>query len=207
MATRRRHQGSDLGARVLAAIPAIIFAAIIVGYGGLVWALGVSALGIVCLAELYKLMGRVHPANIAGFISVIALALAALYGGHFQLVLVLVASVPLTFFFTLARPRRAHASWATAVVLFGTIWIGMAMAHAVLLRDLDHGGSLVVADAARHVSRRHRRLLRRPLVRPHPARPEPVAEQDARGACMRRRRRHARVLAVPGRLPRLDQRG
>ena len=43
MASRRRHQGSDLGARVLAAIPAIIFAAIIVGYGGLVWALGVSA--------------------------------------------------------------------------------------------------------------------------------------------------------------------
>ena len=66
MATRRRHQGSDLGARVLAAIPAIVFAAIIVGYGGLVWALGVSALGIVCLAELYKLMGRVHPANLAG---------------------------------------------------------------------------------------------------------------------------------------------
>ena len=53
MATRRRNQGSDLGARVLAAIPAIVFAAIIVGYGGLVWALGVSALGIVCLAELY----------------------------------------------------------------------------------------------------------------------------------------------------------
>ena len=62
MASSRRHQSSDLGARVLAAIPAIIFAAIIVGYGGLVWALGVSFLGIVCLAELYKLMGRVQPA-------------------------------------------------------------------------------------------------------------------------------------------------
>ena len=94
MATRRRNQGSDLGARVLAAIPAIIFAAIIVGYGGLVWALGVSLLGIVCLAELYKLMGRVQPANVAGFISVIALALAALYGDQFQILLVLVASRP-----------------------------------------------------------------------------------------------------------------
>ena len=145
MATRRRHQGSDLGARVIAAIPAIIFAAIIVGYGGLVWALGLSFLGIVCLAELYKLMGRVRPANIAGFISVIALALAALYGDHFQILLVLVACVPVTFFLTLARPRREHASWATAVVLFGTLWIGVAMAHAVLLRELPHGGSLVLA--------------------------------------------------------------
>jgi len=145
MASNRRNQGSDLGARVLAAIPAIIFAAIITGYGGLVWALGVSFLGIVCLAELYKLMGEVHPANVAGFISVVALALAALYGDHFQIVIVLVASIPVTFFLTLARPRREHASWAMAVVLFGTLWIGMAMAHAVLLRELPHGGSLVLA--------------------------------------------------------------
>jgi len=145
MASNRRNQGSDLGARVLAAIPAIIFAAIITGYGGLVWALGVSFLGIVCLAELYKLMGEVRPANVAGFISVVALALAALYGDHFQIVIVLVASIPVTFFLTLARPRREHASWAMAVVLFGTLWIGMAMAHAVLLRELPHGGSLVLA--------------------------------------------------------------
>jgi len=145
MATSRRHQGSDLGARVLAAIPAIIFAAIIVGYGGLVWALGVSFLAIVCMAELYRLMGRVRPANVAGFISVVALALAALYGDHYHVMLVLVACVPLTFLLTLARPRREHASWATAVVLFGTLWIGIAMAHAVLLRELPHGGSLVLA--------------------------------------------------------------
>jgi phosphatidate cytidylyltransferase len=32
-----------------------------------------------------------------------------------------------------------------AVVLFGTLWIGMAMAHAVLLREMPHGGSLVLA--------------------------------------------------------------
>jgi phosphatidate cytidylyltransferase len=145
MASRRRNQGSDLGARLLAAVPAIIYAVVILSSGGLVWALGVSVLGIFCLAELYRLMGRVRPANVAGFISVIALALAALYGDQFQVLLVLVASVPLTFFFTLARPRRDHASWATAVVLFGTLWIGLALAHAVLLRELPHGGSLVLA--------------------------------------------------------------
>jgi len=145
MATNRRNQGSDLGARVLAAIPAIFFAAVIVGYGGLVWALGVSLLGVICLAELYRLMGRVRPANVAGFVTLVALALAALYGDHFHIVLVLVASVPFTFLVTLLRPRREHASWATAVVLFGTFWVGLAMAHAVLLRELPHGGSLVLA--------------------------------------------------------------
>jgi phosphatidate cytidylyltransferase len=145
MATNRRNQSSDLGARVLAAIPAILFAAIIVGYGGLVWAIGVSLLGILCLAELFRLMGRVRPANVAGFASVVALALAAHYGDHYQVLLVLVASVPVTFFMTLLRPRREHASWAMAVVIFGTVWIGLAMAHAVLLRELEHGGSLVLA--------------------------------------------------------------
>ena len=37
---RRRNQRSDLGARVLAAIPAIVFAIFIVDEGGLVFALG-----------------------------------------------------------------------------------------------------------------------------------------------------------------------
>jgi phosphatidate cytidylyltransferase len=144
-ARSRRNQGSDLGARVLAAIPAAIFAALIVGYGGLVFALGVSLLGVLALAELYKLMGRVRPANVAGFVGVFALTMAALYGDHFHIVLVLVACVPLTFFMTLLRPRREHASWAMAVVLFGTLWVGMAMAHAVLLRELPHGGGLMLA--------------------------------------------------------------
>lgn len=145
MATRRRNQGSDLGARVLAAIPAIVFACVILGYGGVVWALGVAFLGIVCLAELYRMMGRVHPANVAGFAGVVAMTLAAHWGGPFQVLLVLVCSVPVTFLLTLARPRREHAAWATAVVLFGILWIGMGVGHAVLLRELPHGGSLVLA--------------------------------------------------------------
>lgn len=143
-ARSRRNQSSDLGARVLAAIPAIIFAIFIVANGGLIFALGASLLGIVALLELFKLMDRVRPANIAGFIGIVALALAALYGDHFQIVLVFAAMIPVTFFFTLLRPRREHASWATAVVLFGTLWVGMAIAHAVLLRELPNGGGLVL---------------------------------------------------------------
>ena len=49
--------------------------------------------------------------------------------------------MPVVFFFTLLRPQRENASWAMAVVLLGTLWIGMAFAHAVLLRDLPHGGA------------------------------------------------------------------
>ena len=65
MATRRR-QRSDTGARVLAAIPAIAFAIFIVSQGGLVFALGLIALGVIAMVELYTMMDRVRPPSLAG---------------------------------------------------------------------------------------------------------------------------------------------
>jgi phosphatidate cytidylyltransferase len=129
---------------VLVAIPAIFFAAVIIGQGGLVFALGLILLGVIALGELYTLMARVRPARLAGFMTLAGLCMAALYGDAFHIVLALVAGVPLTFFLTLARPRREHASWAMAATLFGAVWIGLPLAHAVLLRELPHGGALVL---------------------------------------------------------------
>jgi phosphatidate cytidylyltransferase len=135
---------SDTTARVLTAIPAIAFAIFIVAEGGLVFALGLIVLGILAQAELYTMMARVRPASLAGFLTLVALVLAALYGGKSQVMLVLVLSVPLTFFLTLVRPRRENASWAMAVVFLGIVWIGLAVAHAVFLREMAHGGGLVL---------------------------------------------------------------
>jgi phosphatidate cytidylyltransferase len=99
---------------------------------------------MVALAELFKLMHRVHPPVVAGYLAVIALVLAARYGGRQEVLIVLMASLPLVFFVTAARRRRAHASWAMAVVFLGIVWIGLPLAHAQLLRDLPHGGALIV---------------------------------------------------------------
>jgi phosphatidate cytidylyltransferase len=140
----RRRERSDVAARVLAAIPAIAFAIFIVAQGGLIFALGLIALGILAQTELYTMMARVRPANLAGFIALAGLLLAAEYGGKSQILLVLVLSVPLTFFVSLLRPRREHVSWAIAVTLLGVVWIGLALAHAVLVRNLAHGGGLVL---------------------------------------------------------------
>jgi phosphatidate cytidylyltransferase len=141
---RRRRQRSDTGARVLAAIPAIAFAIFIVAQGGIVFALGLIGLGIVAMVELYTMMGRVRPPNLAGFMTLVALVLTALYGTKSQVLLVLVLSVPVTFFLALVRPRREHMSWAIGVVFLGILWIGLAVAHAVFLRKMDHGGALVL---------------------------------------------------------------
>jgi phosphatidate cytidylyltransferase len=129
---------------VLAAIPAVAFAIFIVAYGGLVFAIGVIFLGLVCLTELYRIMGRVHPVNAAGILAMAGLVLAAHYGDQYQILLVLVATFPVVYFLSFFRPRFEHVSWAIAVTLFGVLWVGLALAHAVLLRDLPHGGALLV---------------------------------------------------------------
>ena len=136
--------GGDVGARVLAAIPAIIFAVLIVSYGGLVFAIGVTLLAIVCLGEWFTLTARVRPVRLAGFLGVIGLILAAHFGDQFQILLALVICVPVTFLLSLLRPGRANVSWAIAATIFGVVWIGLPFAHAVLLRDLPHGGALLV---------------------------------------------------------------
>jgi phosphatidate cytidylyltransferase len=54
------------------------------------------------------------------------------------------ASFLVVFYLSFFRPRREHVSWAIAATLFGAFWIGLAMVHAVLLRELPHGDGLLV---------------------------------------------------------------
>jgi phosphatidate cytidylyltransferase len=140
----RRNAGSDLGARVVVAIPAIAFAIAIIHFGGVVFALGVLAVAIVCMHELYELGADANPVKLGGFLALIALVLAARYGGQFQIVLVLVATFPVVFGLTLLRPRLRGSTVAIALTLLGVAWIGLPFAHAVLLRDAHHGDGVIV---------------------------------------------------------------
>jgi phosphatidate cytidylyltransferase len=143
--SRKRESGrSDVVARVLAAIPAIAFAIFIVSQGGLVFALGLIALGVLAQTELYTMMARVRPVNLAGFLTLAGMVLAALYGDAYHVLLVLVCSVALTFFLGLLRPRRENVSWAVAVTFLGIMWIGLGVTHAMFLRELPHGGGLML---------------------------------------------------------------
>ena len=129
--------GADLAPRIVFAIPAILFAILIVWQGGEVFAIGLALLGLLALGELYVLMRRVRPPAVAGFLTLIALLVAAQYGEPENVIMVLVAAFPVTFFLALARPRRANVSWAIAATMFGVLWIGLAMVHAIWLRELE----------------------------------------------------------------------
>lgn len=134
----------ETGRRVVQALPLIVFAALIVGYGGAVFMVGVLALGILALNELYRMMARARPVNLAGFLTLAALCLVALYGEREDVVLVLAAAFPLTYFLAVLRPRRENVSWGIAVTFMGVLWVGLALVHAILMRESDHGGALVL---------------------------------------------------------------
>jgi phosphatidate cytidylyltransferase len=145
--TRRRNSASDLGARIWVAIPAIAFAIVIVAAGGPVFAAGAVLLGLICLHELFRMYEALRPVRLAGFLGLIGLAAAAHFGGEHQVLIATVAFFPLLFLLALAMPERPGVPLTDGmlITLLGTLWIGLAIAHAILLRELEHGGGLVLA--------------------------------------------------------------
>jgi phosphatidate cytidylyltransferase len=133
---------SDLGARVLVAIPLVALALFLVIEGGLIFTAGVFVLGCICMHELYGMYERAHPVRLAGFIALAGLLLAALYGSQFQVLLAAVAALPVLFGLTLLQRHPSVAG--LAVTLLGIYWIGFGFAHAVLLRGLPHGEGIVI---------------------------------------------------------------
>ena len=134
----------DLRARVLVAIPLAAFAILIVAAGNPWFAIGAVVLGVLCLHELYGMLAEVRPARLAGLLGLVGLAVAADLGGREQVLLVAVAVLPLTFLLTVAGPSARGGTFGMAAVLLGVWWVGLGVAHAIMLRDLDHGGGIVI---------------------------------------------------------------
>jgi phosphatidate cytidylyltransferase len=143
---RRRRGTGDLGLRIVAAIPAVAFAIFIIYMGGWVFAAGAVLLGLVCLHELFRMYEAVRPIRLAAFLAIIGFAVAAMEGGERQVLLALVAFIPVMFLLGIAVPRGEGPTLTAAMSLttFGVVWIGMAIAHAILLRGTVHGDGIIV---------------------------------------------------------------
>ena len=142
MRAARSGRPSELRARVLVGVPAFAVAVFLVAHGGLLFVAALVILGWVCLDELYRLTASAHPAKLAGFAGLLALLLAAHYGTRNQVLLIAVAALPAAFLLTLVAPRGSL--FGITVTLLGVWWIGLALAHAVLLRALPHGGGIFI---------------------------------------------------------------
>src|SRR3954454_3743109 len=195
-ATRRARGSSDLLARVLVAIPAAAFAAVIIWQGGWIFAAGIGILAVVCVHELTVMLRRARPVRLAAMIGVLALLAAGTAGHERQVMLALVCCVPLTFFIAVAMPKRERITASIAATILIIVWIGVGVAHAALLRGLPHGGAIVLMILLGTFFGDPRGLPGRPLLRPPQARAADLSEQDDRGPRVRDRHRHADRLVL-----------
>jgi len=139
---RRGAPGSELAGRLLFAIPAIVYAIVIIALGDYWFALGILPLAIIAVGELFDLYADAEPVRLAGFVGVVALILAAYFGDGFYVLLALLAFFPVLFAVTLVQQKAG--TLGMAITVFGVVWVGVALAHGVLLRDLPHGGGIIV---------------------------------------------------------------
>ena len=107
---RRRNEGSDLGQRIVVAIPAIAFAVGIIVLGGWWFAAGAGALGLICLHELFQMYERVHPVRLAAFAGLIGFVVASQLGDVSDVLLAAVAAYPVVFLLAIVMPARPGPS-------------------------------------------------------------------------------------------------
>ena len=139
---RPRGEGSELAARLIVAVPAVAYAIAIIVAGDYWFALGLLPLAIIAIGELFDLYADYEPVRLAGFIGVTAVILAAYFGDGFHVLLTFLAFFAVLFAVTLSQRRAGTPGMALTV--FGVAWIGLALAHGVLLRELPHGGGIIV---------------------------------------------------------------
>lgn len=135
---------SDLGRRILFAVPLAMLAVFLVASGGWIFAVGVATVGCLCLHEFYELVATRRPVRIAGFAAVVGCILAAKLGGAEAVLFASWVSLPVIFFFVAARPNLEGATDSILATGLGVWWVAVGLAHAVLLRDLTHGGGIVI---------------------------------------------------------------
>src|SRR3954454_12407270 len=146
---RKRGKGAARGEtvkRILFAIPWVAFAIAITVAGGLVFAAAMIGIGVLCLREYLALTGEMRPIGRAAYLAVAALIVAAHFGTAFNVLLVLAASFPLLFAFGADGRHREGITVSMGVTLLGIVWIGIPLAHAVLLRELPHHGAALLID-------------------------------------------------------------
>jgi phosphatidate cytidylyltransferase len=145
----RRRRGSMLrgetARRILVAIPWIVFAIAIVVSGGIVFAAAMVVIGLLCLREYFLMTAPLRPVQMAAYVAVASMIVAAHFGTAFNVLLLATASFPLLFFFGARRRPREGIVVSMGVTVLGAVWIGLPLVHAVLLRDLpDHGSALLI---------------------------------------------------------------
>ena len=137
-------RGSDLSARVIVAVPAAILAIGFDTLGGVGWALFTALFGVLGMMELYRMLERWKPVPWIGYVAVVGMCAAARFQGLRDTIAVALLALPALLVVVAMRPSIKNATVSIAGTMLGIVWLGVAFSHAVLLRQLPHGGGVVI---------------------------------------------------------------
>jgi phosphatidate cytidylyltransferase len=135
---------SEFTQRVIIGVPAAIVAVVLIYIDPIAFAVLALLLGGAALGELWGIYQRVHPIRLAGFLALAGFAAAAHFGRPFHVLLVVVALFPVMFVLSVMRPGGPTQTARWSLTVFGTVWIGLAVAHAIMLRELPHGADIII---------------------------------------------------------------
>lgn len=130
---------SAFWSRILVAAAGIPLVLWLVYLGG--WPMfGLAAVGaLIALHELYWMTRTLRPIVIAGYLGALAALLGATLGGAEWALAGLMSTLLLSFVI-----KGGVSTVSVSVTVLGVAWIGLGVAHALLLRDIDEHGVLAV---------------------------------------------------------------
>ncbi len=136
--------GGDLVPRILVALPLAALAVGLVAVGGWFFAFGVAVAGCICIHEFCDLVTTRRPVRLAAMLSMVGIAVAAQVGGPPAVLFATWVALPLTFLLIALRPSLQGSTDSILTTVFAVGWIALALGQAILLRNLAHGGAIVL---------------------------------------------------------------
>lgn len=135
----------ELGARLLIAAPIAVAAVGLIALGGVAFTLAVAAIAALAAGEMLRLLRVSAPARGVAMLAAAALVAVAYWQGRAALAPGVAVALALLFVASGLAPRPEQRARAVAGGLLAIVWVGGALAHGVMLRELSHGGALVTA--------------------------------------------------------------
>jgi phosphatidate cytidylyltransferase len=103
-----------------------------------------AAVALLALHELYRLARPLRPLVLAGYGGAIGALLGAQLGGFRWMLGGFLATFVLAFLFAVVAETRQSTTVAVATTVLGTAWIGLGLAHLLLIRDIADDGRLAI---------------------------------------------------------------
>ncbi len=139
---RRSRQLSNLGSRVLVSVIGLPVALGIVYLGGW-WLFTMAAIVAVLALHEYTLVIRsLRPLVLAAYAGAILALLGARMGGLDWTIAGFLATLPLAFVLHWVATTRQSATVAIASTVLGSAWVGLGLAHFMLIRGVPTHGQL-----------------------------------------------------------------